>query len=188
MHRRVIVPFILVAALALMACGGASSKAGSATSTTVLKLSSPSWDKAKPYPSVSARMICQTEVRGEIAQALQITETRVVPTWSKQQHLYSCAYVYPRGKIVLSVKEMSSEQETTAYFNAVRNKFGTKNAIIGLAQGAWLLKNDDVVARKDYKVLLVDVHAIPPGFVPQLVRSGVAQSIATVIMACWTGA
>jgi hypothetical protein len=133
-------------------------------------------------------MICQTEVRGEIAQALGITETRVVPTWSKKQHLYSCTYVYPLGKIVLSVKELSNERETTAYFDAVREKFGTKNPIVGLAQGAWLLDNDDVVVRKDYKVLLVDVHAIPANFVHQLVRSGVATSIATVIMACWTGA
>jgi hypothetical protein len=188
MHRRLIVPLMLVAALALAACGGGSSKAGSATSTTVLKLSSSSWETAKPNPSISARMICQTEVRGEIAQALEITETRVVPTWSKKQHLYSCTYVYPRGKIVLSVKEMSNERETTAYFDAVKNKFGVKQTIVGLAQGAWVLKNDDVVARKDYKVLLVDVHAIPADFVHQLVRSGVAQSIATVIMACWTGA
>jgi hypothetical protein len=38
-------------------------------------------------------------------------------------------------------------------------------------------------------VLLVDVHGIPANFAQgRLFRSGVATSIATVIMACWTGA
>jgi hypothetical protein len=186
MHRRSILPVMLLAALAFAACGKSSTTG--APPSSVLKLSSPSWEKAKPNPSTSAKMICETEVRGEISQALGITETRVVPTWNKTTHLYSCAYVYPRGRIVLSVKEMSSERETTAYFDAVKKKYGTKNAIVGLAQGAWLLKNDDVVARKDYKVLFVDVHGIPRDFVTRLLPSGVANTIATVIMACWTGA
>ena len=187
MRRLSVVPLALVAVLAFAACGS-SSNAGSSTTTNALQLSSPSYEKAKPNPSISARMICQTEVRGEIAQALSVTETRVVPSWDKQQHLYSCTYVYPHGKIVLSVKEMSSEGETTAYFDSVKKKYGTKSSVVGLAQGAWLLKNDDVVVRKDYKVLLVNVHGIPAKFAPQLFRSGVATSIATVIMACWTGA
>jgi hypothetical protein len=153
-----------------------------------VKLSSPSYEKAKPVPSTSAKMICQTEVRGEIKQALGVTETRVAATWSKARHLYSCTYVYPRGKIVLSVKEMSSERETTAYYDAVRKKFGTKNQIPGVGQGAWLLKNDDVVARKDYKVLLVNVQGIPADFIHGLYRSGIATSIAGTIMVCWTGA
>ena len=188
MCRRSILPVVLLAALMLAACGGGSSAAGSTPTTSALKLSSPSYETAKPSPSKSAKMICETEVRGEIAQSLGVTETRVKATWSKQQHLYSCTYVYPRGKIVLSVKEMSSERETTAYFDATRNKYGTKQALIGLAQGAFILANQDVVVRNDYKVLLVDVKGIPADFVHGLYRSGVASRIATVIMACWTGA
>jgi hypothetical protein len=75
-------------------------------------------------------MVCQAEVRGEIAQALGVKETRVVPTWNKNRHLYSCAYVYPNGKIVLSVKELSNEAETTAYVEAVKRKYGAKNPIV----------------------------------------------------------
>jgi hypothetical protein len=37
-------------------------------------------------------------------------------------------------------------------------------------------------------VLLVDVQGIPRDFVARLLSSGVANTIATVIMACWTGA
>ena len=188
MRRASFAPLVLVAALALGACGSGSSKANS-TPTSVLKLSSPSYEKAKPTPSTSAKMICETEVRGEIAQALAVTETRVASAWSKPRHLFSCTYFYPRGQIVLSVKEMSSERETTAYFDAVRKKFGTKNSIPGVGQGAWLLKNDDVVARKDYKVLLVNVQGIPTDFVHgRLNRAGVATGIAGTIMVCWTGA
>jgi hypothetical protein len=179
---------MLLAVLVFAACGGGSSKAGSGSTTSIAKLSSPSYETAKPYPSKSAKMICEKEVRGEIASALGLTETRVVPTWSKKEHLYSCSYAYPRGTIVLSVKELSNERETPAYVDAVQGRYGTAHWIVGLGQGAWLLKNDDVVARKDYKVLLVDVHGIPSDFVHGLFRSGVSTSIATVILACWTGA
>ena len=56
---------------------------------------------------------------------------------------------------------MSSDDETTAYFDSVSKKYGTTQQLIGLGQGAWILKNNDVVVRKDYKVLLVDVHGDP---------------------------
>lgn len=185
MYRRSTVPLVL-SLLVLVACSG-SSNAGS--TTNAVKLSSPSWEKAKPYPSKSAKMLCQSEVRGEIADALRIKETRVVPAWSVKSHLYTCTYLYARGKIVLSVKEMSSERETTAYFDALAKQYGTKESLLGLGQGAFLLRSQDVVVRKDYKVLLVDVHGIPASFAaPLLTRSGVSQSIAEVILGCWTGA
>ena len=147
MLRRSTLPVMLVAVLALAACGSGTSKGGS-TTTTILKLSSPSWETAKPYPSKSAKMICEKEVRGEIAVGARDHRDAVVPNWSKPKHLYSCSYIYPRGTIVLSVKELSNERETTAYFDAVKSKYGAKNPIVGLAQGGWLLKNDDVVARR----------------------------------------
>jgi hypothetical protein len=185
--RSILTIMLMLAVPALTACGG-SSNSGSAPTTNALQLSSPSYEKAKPYPSKSAKMLCQTEVRGEIAAALRVKETRVAPTWNKKAHLYSCTYFYPRGKIVLSVKEMSSERETTTYFDAIKRKYGTKQPIFGLAQGAFILKNENVVVRKDYKVLLVDVQGIPANFVHGLYRSGVAATIAAPIMACWTGA
>jgi hypothetical protein len=172
---------------AIAACGGSgNSHMGAPPSTTSAeKLSSLS-------PSTSAKMICETEVRGEIADSLGVRETRVVPSWSKQQHLFSCTYEYPRGKIVLSVKELANESETTAYLYAIRKKYGTKKALGDLSQGArgWVLKNDDVVSRKDYKVLLVDVQGIPANFANGLSRSTVASTtaITTAIMLCWTGA
>ena len=64
------------------------------------------------------------------------------------------------------MKELSSEKETTAYFESVKKKYGLTQQLNGLGQGAWILKNNDVVVRKDYKVLLVNVQGIPPSFRP----------------------
>ena len=65
---------------------------------------------------------------------------------------------------------------------------GKKETITFLAQGAFVAPNDDVVVRKDYKVLLVDVHGISQQFIPAMSRSDVAKNVAAAIMSCWTGA
>ena len=192
MRRAVIISLAVVAAVALAGCGSSGNHAGSTTTpstTTVNQLSSPLWDKAKPTPSKSAKMVCQKEASAEIAASIGVKETRVTtPTWDKAQHLYSCTYVYPKGKITLVVKEMSTQAETTAYFDSVKQKYGITQELKGLGQGAWVLKNNDVVVRKDYKVLLVDVHAIPANFAPSMTRSDVAVNTGVAILGCWTGA
>jgi hypothetical protein len=189
MRKGAIVPPVLalVAALALGACGG-SNHASAPGSTTVQQLSSSSWEKAGPLPSESAKMVCQKEAQTDIAGSLTVAATRVTtPTWVEAEHLYSCTYVYPQGKVTLSVKDMSSEQETTAYFDGIEQKYGVSDQLIGLGQGAEVLKNGDAVVRKDYKVLFVDVHAIPENFTSLMKRSDVSTGIAVAIMGCWSG-
>jgi hypothetical protein len=192
MRKSIVVALVVSAGLALAACGSSSGTAtpGSTTSTTnANQLSSPLWDKAGPVPSKSAKMVCQKEAREDVAANLGIKEKSVSPpTWVKAKHLFSCAYIYPRGKITLFVKELSSEKETTAYFDSVKKKYGVIQELKGLGQGAWILKNNDVVVRKDYKVLLVDVTKIPADFAPAMTRSDVALNIGVAIMGCWTGA
>jgi hypothetical protein len=62
-------------------------------------------------------MICKVKAQTEIDEALgQSTTSVTTPTWVG--HLYSCNYQYPEGTITLSVKELSSQAETTAYFGA----------------------------------------------------------------------
>ena len=181
--------FIVLAVALLGACGSSNPKVAAPDTTSVQQFSSPSYDKAGPNPSKSAKMVCQPEVRADIASSLGVKETRVTtPTWIRAQHLFSCTYVYPRGRITLFVKELVDADTTTAYFDSVRKKYGSTQQLIGLGQGAWILKNNDVVVRKDYKVLLVDVQGIPATFVPAMTRSDVATNIASLIMGCWTGA
>jgi hypothetical protein len=190
MRRHTIVPFALAAVVALGACsGGGGGNAATTTPTApVQQLSSSTWEVAEPTPSTSAQMVCQKEAREEIASSLGVTETRVTtPRWDVADHLYSCTYVYPRGTITLSVKEMSNEAETTAYFDGIEQKYGTVQPLDGLGQGAEILQNNDVVVRKDYKVLLVDVQDVPANFIPLMGRSDIATNIASVIMGCWSG-
>ncbi len=189
MSGRTVALIVFAALLALGACGAGSTKTDTAPGVTDTQpFSSPAYETAKSTPSTSAKMICEQEAQREIAASLGISPTRVTtPTWTKDQHLYSCVYVYPKGKIVLSVKEMSSAAETTAYFDSTIKRYGKTQPLIGLGQGAWILKNNDVLARKDYKVLLVDVTGIPTSFIPLMNRSDVATNIAVTILGCWSG-
>jgi hypothetical protein len=188
MSGRTVALLMLAASLALSACGASSTKATAPSVTDTQPFSSPAYETAKSTPSTSAKMICAQEAQAEIASSIGISPTRVTtPTWNTAQHLYSCAYVYPKGKITLSVKEMSSAAETTAYYDGTIKVYGSVQPLIGLGQGARILKNNDVVVRKDYKVLLVDVTGIPTTFLPLMGRSDVATNIAATIMGCWSG-
>jgi hypothetical protein len=135
-------------------------------------------------------MVCGKEARSEIASALGGFQARVTtPTWA--DHVYSCTYVYPKGSVKLSVKELVSAQATTAYFTGLANMLGRAPQFLnGLGQGAFFAKNDDVVVREDYKVLLVDVQGVPAPRTrdsPTLQRSEVGEDFAAVIMGCWDG-
>jgi hypothetical protein len=188
MRFRLVLPVTLLAVFALGACGSSGPpKASPDTSTGVTQVT---YQPAGVNPSKSAKMVCQSEVRGDIAESLRQPATKVTtPTW--KDHVYSCTYVYPKGSFVVSVKELVDEKSTTDFFNAQKKRLGVKEDLFGLAQGAFVAKNDDVVVRKDWKVLLVDVQKIPKGigtFVPAMVRPDIATNIASVIMSCWVGA
>ncbi|HTK16146.1 MAG TPA: hypothetical protein VL769_07110 [Acidimicrobiia bacterium] len=148
------------------------------------------YQPAGANPSKSAKMVCTAEVRGDLADTLGVAATRVTkPTW--KDHVYSCTFVYPKGSFTLATKELVDEKSTTAFFDAYKKKFGVKDTLFGLGQGAFVAKNDDLVVRKDYKVLLVDVQNLPAAsgaFIPTMVRADVATNIASVIMSCWVGA
>jgi hypothetical protein len=134
-------------------------------------------------------MICEPEAANEIYD--QATGVKTIkpfnPTWV--DHVYSCDYVYPHGAVIrLSVKEMSSPEETTAYFDSLAQKLG-KVEVQPIGQGAFTTNNGDLVVRKDYKVLLVDVSKLPASFgVPPDTRKDVAVNVGATIMSCWTGA
>ena len=191
MRLRVILPATLAAVFVLGACGSSSPpEASPKTSEPSTGATSVTFEPAGVNPSKSAKMVCDGEVSGDLAETLGVTATRVTkPTW--KDHVYSCTFVYPKGSIALSVKELVSEKTTTDFFNAQKQRLGSKDDLFGLGTGAFVAKNDDVVVRKDYKVLLVDVSKVPAAnaaFVPAMSRSDVATNVASVIMSCWVGA
>jgi hypothetical protein len=173
-------------ALALVACGSDGGSSGSSATSTTFAFDNAQWVKAGPKPSDSAKMVCAAEARDLIDASLGIKAKKVSkPAWVRKDHIYSCAYVFAHGKIRLEVKEMSSGDETTAYFDRIKEQQGAKQDLKGLGQGAWVLDNGNVLVRKDYKTLVVDVSDAPK--IPAMRPSDVAINVANVIMSCWTG-
>ncbi len=189
MRIRLVVPISVSLALVLAACGGSSGKAagpstptGPTTTVHVAKV-------ATNEPSVSAKMVCETEAVNDIyASATGVKATLSKPTWV--DHVYSCDYMYPGGaQMTLAVKEVSNEEQTTSYFDDLASKLGKTQNLLGLGQGAFQVKDGSVVVRKDYKVLLIDVTKLPAQFgVPPASRGDVAINVAETIMGCWSGA
>jgi hypothetical protein len=187
---RLLVPVSVSLALALAACGSSSKPSSSPTTpqgpTTTIHRAT----LASNVPSESAKMICAAEAQKDIYDSATGVKTVSVskPTWV--DHVYSCDYVYPGGaSLRLSVKEVSSDAETTAYFDSLATKLHKTDERAGLGQGAFQVRDGSLVVRKDFKILLVDVTKLPAQFgVPSDTRANVAINVAVTIMGCWTGA
>ncbi len=200
-----VVAALTAGVLLLGACGGSSKSTSAPTTTPGTAAGSGSGEgaagtKAQPTvppghvakvatnaPSASAQMICKEAVK-DINDVLGIPAKVSTPTW--KDHVYSCDYNYPNGaKMTLSVKEMSSPEETTAYYDSLAQKLGKSGDLQGLGQGAFSTPNGGVVTRKDYKVMTVDVSHLPANFgSPPDTRGNDAINVAFTVMGCWTGA
>jgi hypothetical protein len=183
-HGLSITIVLIAGAVALAACGSSSTASPPTTPSTVKTV------KARPAgvnPSKSARMVCEDEAQEDLADSLGVKPTTVTtPTWA--DHVYSCTYVYPNGTLTLSVKELDSAKQTTDYVNQLRTQLGHKSGNIGIGQGAFETKNGSLVARKDWKVLTVDVSKIPPRFgEPPITPTEVGLATGETVMGCWSG-
>ncbi len=137
-------------------------------------------------PSEIARMVCAREAEGEIADLLGTKADITAPTWA--DHRYSCGYRYRAGTMVLSVKELSSWNQTYGYFNGLATTLHRTHPLLGLGQAAFTVRDGSVVVRKDWKVLTVNVAGLR-GAVgsPPSSPAKVALGVAAVILACWAG-
>jgi hypothetical protein len=137
-------------------------------------------------PSEIARMVCQKKASGEIAQVLGVKATVSTPTWADD--LYSCGYEYKQGRMILSVKELSSWSQTYAYFDKLAKTLHKTMPILGLGQGAFRVRDGSIVVRKDWKILLVDTSGLHAQIgSPPNTRSEVALDAAAAILGCWNG-
>ncbi|ODU02003.1 MAG: hypothetical protein ABS81_19085 [Pseudonocardia sp. SCN 72-86] len=145
-------------------------------------------EPAGDNPSESAVLVCSDEAKQDITEALAVPPQSIdTPTWS--DHVYSCRYRYDGGAFTLSVKELSSVPETTAFFDETARRLGSAHTLDGLGEGAFVTTDGSVVVRKDFKVLVVDDSALPPGLgTPPLTPPQVALLVARTIIGCWTGA
>jgi hypothetical protein len=189
---RGIVVTAVVGALALAACGSKSTPGSSSATTPPTNASGTTGGHVaipvKSTPSISAKMICESEVKNELSSLLGVQPTQpIVPTW--KDHVYSCTYHYKGGGLTLAVKELPDKASTDAYFDEVAQKLGKSEKINGLGQGAYTTSDKSAVVRKDYKVLLVDISKLPAQFGnPPDSRENIALNVAATIMGCWTGA
>jgi len=181
---------VFACGLALAACGSKSSPGSSpATTPTVAGTSGGHIAiPAKATPSISAKMICENEVKNELSSLLGEQPIKpVAPTW--KDHVYSCTYKYKGGDLTLSVKELADQNATDEYFDSLATQLGKTQNINGLGQGAFTTSDKSAVVRKDYKVLLVDISGLPKQFGnPPDSRDNIALNVAATIMGCWTGA
>jgi hypothetical protein len=137
-------------------------------------------------PSTISTMVCTKEAAQKIDAALGETVTISTPTWA--DHRYACLYGYPTGSMAVSVKELSSWNQTHAYFQGLADQMGKSRGLQGLGQGAFQTTNGSIVVRKDWKVLLVDVSGLPAQFgVPATSAADVAVTVGDVILGCWAG-
>ncbi len=132
-------------------------------------------------------MVCGAKTQSELANVLGMSPQQPVdPTWA--DHRYTCRFAYPNGALVLTVKELSSWTETLSYFRGLGSQLGDTGPLTGLGQGAFTTQDGSVVARKDWKVLLVDISGLPEQFgVPPTSAADVADTVADVVMGCWAG-
>jgi hypothetical protein len=85
------------------------------------------------------------------------------------------------------VKELSSWSQTFTYFRSLRTT-GKTQTLRNLGQGAFRTSAGDVVVRKDWKVLLVNISGLPTQFGrPPTGATDVAYTVADLILGCWDG-
>jgi hypothetical protein len=183
--RRISIVFCVVFALVLAACGGSSSSGKSTDTTTPPGGTTHIAKAASADPSVSAKMVCAKEAVDDINTVMSVNATVSKPTWV--DHVYSCDYVYTEGRMGLHVKEVSSTEETDAYYNSLVDKYGKKQDLAGLGDGAFVTKDGNVVVRKDFKILFIDVSKLPKNFAGDTSEND-AINVAATIMGCWVGA
>ena len=170
---------VVALGIVVVLAAGCSTTASTSTAATVPL-------PAGRYPSKVSKMVCVSQAAREVGLALGEKATVTTPTWV--DHLYSCRYDYPDASVALSVKELSSTAETTAYFNSLGSRLGMARSLPNLGQGAFQTTDGSVVVRKDYKVLLVDPTGLPPEFGNPPTNPGdVAVTVAIVILGCWSG-
>lgn len=141
-------------------------------------------------PSQSARMVCSSEIRRDVATALALhAEPAPSATWA--DGLYTCTYHLPSGRLVLAVKQLKSGPSAHAYFDHVRQHLAPTQQIVGLASlglASFETPTGTVMFLKDDKTLEVDATSFSSRVGPALVSpTDFAYQIATDILGCWTG-
>jgi hypothetical protein len=135
-------------------------------------------------------MVCAAETRRnvQLLAGLAALPTPAI-TWS--DHVYTCAYTLPAGRLALSVQDAPDIAAARAYFSGVREGSGSSAPITGLASlglSAFRSPSGLVVFLKDDKTLVVDARGLRGTLGPDHQSPGeVAYALASDVISCWTG-
>lgn len=140
-------------------------------------------------PSASAKLICESEINGNIA-LLAGVHGQIPTTSSWINSLYTCSYRLSGGPLLLSVKELSDATAAHNYFDQLQKTLPPTQQLHGLATlgfPAYGTGNGIVVFLKDNDVLEVDATQVPAHVGSQgESRNDLAYTAATDVLACWT--
>ena len=94
---------LVAAALVLAGCASApAAEPAKSAATTSFDDAVAAAQYARNTPPDAARMVCSEEIRGEVADALNVESVPApVSTWA--DHVYGCTYTPSMGRLVLSV-------------------------------------------------------------------------------------
>jgi hypothetical protein len=175
---------LTIGGISVAACSSSAAPTTSSTSSGIPTSEAPL--PAGAEPSDIALMICQSKAAGEIQDVLGEKTEVIDKTWT--DHRYSCEYKFKSGTIKLSIKELSTWSQTLDYFSSLASSLHRMSTLSNLGQGAFQVQNGNVVVRKDWKILLVDITGLPAQFgSPPTTRSDVAVTVAFIILGCWAG-
>jgi hypothetical protein len=183
---------LLGVALVLTACGSTpAAKPSAAAATAATRVASADAVAAAQYaantPPPEAQMVCSEEIRGEVADALNLTSVPApVPAWA--DHVFACEYAPPMGRLVLSVTVTDSSTAASNRLETVHRGLPGAAAEPGLGEQAYGSPAGTVVSRKDNLVLTVDATGLPDqiGNTHES-RLDLARVITAGVFTCWTG-
>lgn len=164
---------LLAAPLLLAGCGTAASAAPPAG--------------ASGAPPPSARMICDDDIRGKVAQALRLpAPPETSDEWAGG--VYTCHYTLPMGPMTLSVRVLPDDGAAGARLTADQAGAAEAEPLAGLGERAYGTPDGTAVVLKDNQILTVDATALPAVFGPSgQQRADFAYEVASDVLGCWTG-
>lgn len=182
-HQRPAIAAIVAALAALAAvagCGGEPAPVGPPPSQAPAAA-------VPDAPSPQAEMVCQPEAQQDIQDLIGVVPTKVGPV-QYTNHTTTCRYAYADGSFTLVVEDLPNDITTTRTYEALAGKLGrTTSFDLPDAQG-YSTSEGSVVLRRDTKVMLVDVTALPATFGdPPNSRGNTALLIMKAVLNCWTG-
>jgi hypothetical protein len=132
-------------------------------------------------------MVCSDEIRGEVADALGLTaDPAATSGWS--DHVFTCDYAVPEGRLVLAVAVSPSSAEARAQLETLRGRLGADTEEAGLGERSYSAPAGTVLAVKDNMVLSVDATGLADDLgATHEHRLDFARVIAAGVFNCWIG-